>query len=110
MDQIFVALKQWLVQLAPAPWQPVLSGLISVAAIIGTFATLFALTTLLERKGLARMQNRYGPNRVGPTWMPSYAWFFGKLLALIGLFIWVRGTLPRLRMDQLMNFAWKFML
>src|SRR2546430_3696319 len=27
---------------------------------------------------------------------------------LIALFIWVRGTLPRLRMDQLMNFAWKF--
>ncbi|HXP62060.1 MAG TPA: NADH-quinone oxidoreductase subunit H, partial [Dongiaceae bacterium] len=44
------------------------------------------------------------------TWVPSYAWFFAKLLALIGLFIWVRGTLPRLRMDQLMNFAWKFML
>ncbi|HWX22942.1 MAG TPA: NADH-quinone oxidoreductase subunit H, partial [Candidatus Binatia bacterium] len=43
-------------------------------------------------------------------WIPSYFWFFGKLLALIGLFIWVRGTLPRLRMDQLMNFAWKFML
>ena len=41
---------------------------------------------------------------------PSYFWFFAKLLALIGLFIWVRGTLPRLRMDQLMNFAWKFML
>jgi NADH-quinone oxidoreductase subunit H len=33
-----------------------------------------------------------------------------KLLALIAGFIWVRGTLPRLRMDQLMNFAWKFML
>jgi NADH-quinone oxidoreductase subunit H len=66
MDQVFVALKQWLVELAPAPWQPVVSGLISVAAIIGTFASLFALTTLLERKGLARMQNRYGPNRVGP--------------------------------------------
>jgi NADH-quinone oxidoreductase subunit H len=44
------------------------------------------------------------------TWVPSYLWFFGKLLALIALFIWVRGTLPRLRMDQLMNFAWKFML
>jgi NADH-quinone oxidoreductase subunit H len=43
-------------------------------------------------------------------WIPSYAWFFGKMLALICLFIWVRGTLPRLRMDQLMNFAWKFML
>jgi len=44
------------------------------------------------------------------AWVPSYLWFFGKLLALIALFIWVRGTLPRLRMDQLMNFAWKFML
>jgi NADH-quinone oxidoreductase subunit H len=37
-------------------------------------------------------------------------WFFAKLLGLIIGFIWVRGTLPRLRMDQLMNFAWKFML
>src|SRR5205809_2458944 len=44
------------------------------------------------------------------TWIPSYVWFFTKLLALIAMFIWVRGTLPRLRMDQLMNFAWKFML
>ena len=26
------------------------------------------------------------------------------------MFVWVRSTLPRLRMDQLMNFAWKFML
>jgi NADH-quinone oxidoreductase subunit H len=44
------------------------------------------------------------------TWVPSYFWFFAKLLAMIAVFIWVRGTLPRLRMDQLMNFAWKFML
>jgi NADH-quinone oxidoreductase subunit H len=43
-------------------------------------------------------------------WIPSYVWFFAKLLGLICLSIWVRGTLPRLRMDQLMNFAWKFML
>jgi NADH-quinone oxidoreductase subunit H len=33
-----------------------------------------------------------------------------KLFVLLGLFIWTRGTLPRLRVDQLMNFAWKFML
>jgi len=44
------------------------------------------------------------------TWIPSYVWFFGKLMALVCLFIWIRATLPRLRMDQLMNFAWKFML
>jgi len=44
------------------------------------------------------------------TWIPSYLWFFAKLLVLIGIFIWIRGTLPRLRMDQLMGMAWKFML
>jgi NADH-quinone oxidoreductase subunit H len=44
------------------------------------------------------------------TWVPSYLWFFAKLLVLIAAFIWVRGTFPRLRMDQLMGFAWKFML
>lgn len=44
------------------------------------------------------------------TFIPSYVWFFLKLLALICFFIWVRGTMPRVRMDQLMNFAWKFML
>jgi NADH-quinone oxidoreductase subunit H len=46
----------------------------------------------------------------GLDWVPSYVWFFGKLAVCIAVFIWVRGTLPRLRADQLMNFAWKFML
>src|SRR5207249_3465749 len=44
------------------------------------------------------------------AWIPSWAWFFGKLLGLIALCIWIRGTVPRLRADQLMAFAWKFML
>jgi len=44
------------------------------------------------------------------TWIPSYIWFFTKLVTLIAVFIWIRGTLPRLRMDQLMNLAWEFIL
>ena len=43
-------------------------------------------------------------------WMPTYVWFMAKLMFIVCLFIWVRGTLPRLRVDQLLNFAWKFML
>jgi NADH-quinone oxidoreductase subunit H len=43
-------------------------------------------------------------------WVPSYVWFFAKLIAILFTFIWVRGTLPRLRMDQLLNLAWKFMI
>jgi NADH-quinone oxidoreductase subunit H len=66
MDQIFVLLQHWLVSYAPVPLQPVLAALLSVAAIIVVFASLFAVTTILERKGLGRFQNRYGPNRVGP--------------------------------------------
>src|SRR5256714_4387276 len=42
--------------------------------------------------------------------IPSYVWFFVKLSILLFVFIWVRGTLPRARVDQMMNFAWKFML
>ena len=65
-DQIFVLLKQWLVSHVPVALQPVFAALLSVAAIIVVFASLFAVTTILERKGLGRFQNRYGPNRVGP--------------------------------------------
>src|SRR5213083_1279227 len=44
------------------------------------------------------------------NFIPSYLWFFLKLSALLFVYIWVRGTLPRTRVDQIMNFAWKFML
>src|ERR1035441_3001969 len=65
-DQIFVLLKPWVVGFLPAGLQPVAGVLVSVAAIIAVFPTLFALTVWIERKGLGRIQNRIGPNRVGP--------------------------------------------
>ena len=34
-------------------------------------------------------------------------WFFGKLMTFIFFFVWLRGTLPRLRYDQFMAFGWK---
>jgi NADH-quinone oxidoreductase subunit H len=42
----------------------------------------------------------------GPI-LPPYIWFMGKVSVLIFVFFWFRGTLPRLRYDQLMHFAWK---
>src|SRR6478735_9742361 len=66
LDQIFVLLKHWILGYLPAGLQTPAGVIISVVCIIGLYPALFALTTVLERKGVARIQNRLGPNRVGP--------------------------------------------
>jgi NADH-quinone oxidoreductase subunit H len=43
-------------------------------------------------------------------WVPPWMIIIGKTHLFYFIFIWTRGTLPRLRSDQLMEFAWKFML
>jgi NADH-quinone oxidoreductase subunit H len=43
-----------------------------------------------------------------PYILPLF-WFCAKTGFLLFIFIWIRGTLPRFRYDQLMAFAWKFM-
>jgi len=66
LDQMFVLLRDWLVGFLPHGWQAAAGTLLGVIAIICVFPALFALATVMERKGLGRMQNRFGPNRVGP--------------------------------------------
>lgn len=66
LDQFFVWLTHWAQTLVPGCWQPLIAIILGVIGIISVFPALFAIAVLLERKGLGRMQNRYGPNRVGP--------------------------------------------
>jgi NADH-quinone oxidoreductase subunit H len=66
LDQIFIILRDWLVGYLPAALRPTASVMLGAIAIVGVFPGLFAVVVILERKGVGRIQNRYGPNRVGP--------------------------------------------
>ena len=82
------------------------SGFKFALFFLGEYLGMFAISGL----GITLFLGGWGAPLSFLTWVPSYLWFFAKLLGMIVMFIWIRGTLPRLRMDQLMNFAWKFML
>ena len=44
------------------------------------------------------------------TWIPGYLIFMVKVSAGYFVLVWLRGTLPRFRLDQLMAFAWKYLI
>ncbi|MGP4015243.1 NADH-quinone oxidoreductase subunit NuoH [Saccharopolyspora sp. 5N708] len=50
-----------------------------------------------------------GDGVLNTGWWPAL-WFVGKTVAFLFFFIWLRGTLPRLRYDQFMNLGWKFLV
>jgi NADH-quinone oxidoreductase subunit H len=100
VDQIFVHAKQWLLSpLAthvPDWLLQIVSSLLNIAALLAVFLTLFALMSVLERKILGRMQNRYGPNRVGP---------FGLLQPVAdGIKMLIKEDIVPVRADKVVHF------
>ena len=47
---------------------------------------------------------------IGLNWVAGILWFMLKTYVLVFTFVWMRGTLPRVRIDQLMGFAWKWLV
>jgi NADH-quinone oxidoreductase subunit H len=82
------------------------SGFKFALFFLGEYLGLFAMSGL----GITLFLGGWTAPMAWLNFIPSWAWFFGKLVVMILMFIWVRGTLPRLKADQLMNFAWKFLL
>jgi len=68
--------------------------------------TVACLATLLFLGG---WHGPIGGPRIVQAILPVF-WFGAKVFAFLFLYIWVRGTLPRFRYDQLMAFGWKFLL
>jgi NADH-quinone oxidoreductase subunit H len=52
----------------------------------------------------------FGVAYVGLDWVAGLVWFMVKSFIFVFVFVWMRGTLPRVRIDQLMGFAWKWLL
>ena len=81
-----------------------------------TFALFFLgeYTNMILMSGMTSILFLGGwlpPFDVAPfTWIPGPLWFVGKILFCLFVFIWVRGTFPRFRYDQLMRLGWKVFL
>lgn len=74
-------------------------------------ATVSAVATTLFLGGWRApigFEALFGPG-VNEGYLPV-VWFFGKMLLFIFMFIWLRGSLPRLRYDQFMDFGWKILI
>ena len=74
LERAPIELRDWAVQLLPAPLQWLAHHLITIVAILAVFGLFFAFTTIAERKLLARLQNRRGPNRTGVPHFSILPW------------------------------------
>lgn len=82
------------------------SGFKYALFFMGEYLGLFAIAGLFITLFLGGWQSPLP----GMHWIPSWSWFFGKLVLVIFSYLWIRATFPRVRMDQLMRFAWLCMI
>jgi NADH-quinone oxidoreductase subunit H len=75
--------------------------------------TVACVASLLFFGGASSPLGHLLPDNFGGPFLTAVfpiLWFIAKVLFFLLLYIWVRGTLPRFRYDQLMSFGWKFLL
>jgi NADH-quinone oxidoreductase subunit H len=76
----------------------------------GVKFALFQLTSYVRSfAGAAIMVLLFLGGWEGP-FLPAIVWFYIKVYAVFTLFVWVRGSLPRVRIDQVLNIGWRSLL
>jgi len=85
------------------------SGMRFALFYLAEYVSIFVISALIT---VCFFGGWKGPMFLGPggLWFTSIFWFMAKTFFFIWCFIWFRGTFPRIRVDQLMVFAWKFLL
>lgn len=74
---------------------------------LAEFMNAITLSAIIVTLFLGGPNGWYPP---GPAWIWGLVWFFAKLIVLLYVLVWIRGTLPRLRYDQLMDLGWKLLI
>jgi NADH-quinone oxidoreductase subunit H len=82
------------------------SGFKYALFFMGEYLGLFAISGL----GITLFLGGWQAPLPGLGSVPSWIWFFAKLVVVIMSYLWIRGTFPRVRIDQLMRFAWQFLI
>ncbi len=75
---------------------------------LSEYANMFAVSAIASTLFFGGWNSPFGPYLSGPIW--DAAWFLAKGMAFIFVQMWLRWTLPRLRVDQLMYVGWKVLI
>ncbi|MBQ5939063.1 MULTISPECIES: NADH-quinone oxidoreductase subunit NuoH [unclassified Massilia] len=81
------------------------SGMSYAMFMLAEYANMILIATLASIMFLGGWQAPFGFLEFGPV--GGFFWLFAKMFLLVSMMIWVRGTFPRYRYDQIMRLGWK---
>jgi NADH-quinone oxidoreductase subunit H len=84
------------------------SGMKFALLFLAEYANMFAVSAIAATLFLGGWNSPFGDALSGPIW--GLFWFLSKGMALVTVQMWLRWTLPRLRVDQLMYVGWKVLI